>query len=1122
MKCSACQHDNDPGTKFCEECGNKLIRVCSGCGVELKPTTKFCPECGVSTAATVPTTKTSVRSIADYTPKHLADKILQSKSALEGERKQVTVLFADIQGSMQLATQLDPEQWHTLLERYFAILADAVHRFEGTVNQYTGDGIMALFGAPIAHEDHAQRACYAALQARDALRAFADELRVREGLNFGFRLGINSGDVVVGKIGDDLRMDYTAQGATVGIAQRVEQLAAAGCVYLSGDTASVVSGYFALRSLGDTALKGFEQPVALFELVGIGGARSRLDVAIERGLSRFVGRASEMQTLQAALEHAERGHGQAVGIVGEPGLGKSRLCYEFVTQCRARGLPVYEAHCPAHGKNIPYLPILELLRNFFGVRVQDDNAQARKQIAGTLLLLDADLQEGLPVLFEFLGVADPGQPLPPMDAQAKQRQLYELVHRVIRAQDAQGQLSVFLIDDLHWVDAASNGFVNQLVAAAEGHRALVVLNFRPEYEAAFAGKGGYQQLPLMPLGEGPLRELIADRLGTDETVGALAEQIFRWTGGNPFYTEELIHGLVEAGALAGSQGRYRLTTRVAEITVPTSVQAVLAARIDRLPETAKRLLQTAAVIGKEFSGLLLEAVSDLAGSDYESALAQLKARDFIFERALYPVFEYAFKHPLTHEVAYGSQLAARRAQVHAAVARAVEVQAGNKVDEQAALLAHHCAQAGEPLAAARWYRRAAEWIGPRNYQTAFGHWRRALELTRGDDDPEAISLLALAYSNATRLAVRVGMSGEETAALFEEGCRAVERAGDQAAAVMLRANYGLGLVVNLGFRDDYFGIFLDAIRIADRTDDIGLAAGVRAPVAWGYLYCGLLVEAERVADETIALVADDIYCGFEVFGNSPLLASRNVRLHAIGQSRDPNAGLIGLLLVRQRAEETGFLENAIFALFLELELRYALGRFDDAYTRIRMAEQWARNKGFMWELITMVATCDALLGAEDWQVLRANATAALEQIREQGLAIHAPRFRAHLGIAELARGNASAAREAALAGVQGMRDMQAVWNPHSYAVLARAQLALAEPTSAISETLDEYEAVLQRTGFHIYDGEMHDLRARLAAREGHEAERSAALARAHDCYTRFGMTERAGRVDGMTRLSTAD
>ncbi|NIQ90348.1 MAG: adenylate/guanylate cyclase domain-containing protein, partial [Deltaproteobacteria bacterium] len=350
------------------------------------------------------------RNPRDYTPKHLADKILQSKSALEGERKQVTVLFADVKGSLELAEQVDPEEWHRILDRFFQILADGVHRFEGTVNQYTGDGIMALFGAPIAHEDHAQRACYAALHLRDELRRYADELRRTKALSFSVRIGLNSGEVIVGKIGDDLRMDYTAQGHTVGLAQRMEQLAPPESTYLTDQTARLVEGFFRLRDLGEFDLKGAGQPVRAFELEDVGALRTRLEVSRARGFSKFVGRDREMASLESALAQAGEGRGQVVGVVGEAGVGKSRLCLEFVERCRARGIAVYEAHCPAHGKAVPFLPLLELLRAYFGIAERDTAAEARRKIAGTLLLLDEGMRELLPLVFDFMGVPDPEHP----------------------------------------------------------------------------------------------------------------------------------------------------------------------------------------------------------------------------------------------------------------------------------------------------------------------------------------------------------------------------------------------------------------------------------------------------------------------------------------------------------------------------------------------------------------------------------------------------------------------------------------------------------------------------------------------------------------------------------------
>ena len=1061
------------------------------------------------------------RSPQTYTPKHLADKILQSKSALEGERKQVTVLFADIQGSMQLATQLDPEQWHALLERYFAILADAVHRFEGTVNQYTGDGIMALFGAPIAHEDHAQRACYAALQGRDHLRAFADELRLTQGLNFSFRIGLNSGDVVVGKIGDDLRMDYPAQGATVGIAQRIEQLAAPGHVYLSGATERLVAGYFQLRAMGKTDLKGLTEALPLFELEATGSARNRLDVSATRGLSRFVGRATEMQTLQAALAHAESGHGQVIGIVGEPGLGKSRLCFEFIEHCRRQKVPVFEAHCPAHGKNIPYLPILELFRNYFEIKTDDDAPQSRKKIAGTLILLDPTLSESLPVLFEFMGVGDASHPAPRIDAEAKQRQLYELLHRVVRAQDAPGQVSVTLIDDLHWVDAGSDGFVNQLVSAVAGRRSLIVLNFRPEYIAAFANRPHYQQLPLVPLGDAPLRELIADLIGHDRSVTELSTHIIEWTSGNPFYTEELIKALIEARDLVGQPGHYRLMTTLARLVVPANVRAVLAARIDRLPEAAKRLLQTAAVIGKEFSGPLLEAVTELPAIEQAAALERLKAGDFVYERALYPVFEYPFKHPLTQEVAYQSQLQSRRAVVHGAVARALEAQAGDKLDEQAALLAHHCELAGEVLNAARWHKRAAEWAGLNDINAALYHWQNARDLAYKAGGEEAAVLTTVSCSRMLASAWRVGTLATECTALFEEGCAAAERVGDLASLAMLNGSYGSALrALNLGSALDHVRYAAVAVEIADRTDNTVLQCGTRGSLMFGHGYSGQLRESERVCDEIITLANGDPHFGTQVSGYSPLLAAESYRLWCIGFMRDPESFFQRAEFLRQRALDRGYPEQALWGLCREAELRWALGSSDGARTLAQTAAQLAVNFGIGNQIQAALTQCYALAHAREWETSLDVASDTLRLIRARGiLRLFEPSFLAHIGAAHLELGSLHASRTAALERLTFMREAKCALSPLSYAVLARAQLVLREPATDILKTLDEYAALLERTEFHLHEGELHELRACLAAREGHHLEQTAALRRAHDCYAQFGMAAHAERVDNLMGLS---
>src|ERR1700687_3972104 len=510
-----------------------------------------CAPRAAATAAPSPPSAHTPPDPSVYTPKHLADKILQSKSALEGERKQVTVLFADVKGSMELADQLDPEEWHKILERFFAILTDGVHRFEGTVNQYTGDGIMALFGAPIAHEDHAQRACYAALQLLDELRTYAREVKRTHGLDFAVRIGLHSGAVVVGKIGDDLRMDYTAQGQTVGLAQRMEGLAEASTCFVTGSTAALVAGYFALDDLGPFRVKGVAEPVAVFVLRGLGAVRRRFDASRARGLTHFVGREEDMRTLDAALEQAQAGHGQVVGVVAKAGTGKSRLCFEFTEGCRARDMSIIEGQAVAHGKNIPLLPMLQVFRAYYGISERDDDLTVREKIAGRLLLLDDSFRDVLPVMFDFFGVPDPERPVARMDPDARQRQLFAVLRQLVQRDDPSGRQYVTLIEDLHWMDPASEAFLTEWVDAVRAARRLLVVNFRPEYHAAWMQKSYSRQLPLAPLGPEAIRKLLEALLGSDPSTRGLAEAVHTRTGGNPFFTAEGVQTLLESGNLPG-------------------------------------------------------------------------------------------------------------------------------------------------------------------------------------------------------------------------------------------------------------------------------------------------------------------------------------------------------------------------------------------------------------------------------------------------------------------------------------------------------------------------------------------------------------------------------------------
>ena len=687
------------------------------------------------------------RPPVDYTPRHLAERILKSRSAVTGERKQVTVLFADVVGSLDIAGQLDPEEWHHILDRFFKVLTEGVHRFEGTVNQYTGDGIMALFGAPLALEDHAQRACYAALWLREPLRNLNDEIRREYGLNLVVRMGVNSGEVIVGAIGDDLRMDYTAQGHTVGLAQRMEQLAPADSACLSEHTARFIADQFTLRDLGRFDIKGVSESTQVFELIDAASLRTHAQ-------SPFVGRRNELATLSSALDRALSGGGQVFGVVAEAGTGKSRLCDQFVQGCRQQDLTVYQAHCPAHGVSVPLLPVLELLRNYFDIRTEDPAQTTREKIAGRLILLEREFEEILPLLFDFLGVTDPQDPLPEMHTEVKQRRMYAFVRRLVQLHAAREPLVIF-VDDLHWIDPASDLFVAELVEAVADTRTFLLINFRPEYTAEWTHRSYYQQLPLVPLGPEEVAELVGNLLGSDPSLRALAQLIYERTRGNPFFTEEVVQDLKESPHLEATASGHRLVGAIDSLEVPATVQAVLQARIDRLSDQEKQVLQFASVIGKDFEETLLAAASDIQEDELRSNLAALLRSEFLLQRSVFPIASYSFKHPLTQQVAYESQLRDNRRATHLAVAAALQKHQQGEPGEAASLIGHHLEQAGETSEAARWLTIAADWSEDHDLPSAFAHRRKVIDLLTGNlDDPDDRARAFKAYEDFTALGWR--------------------------------------------------------------------------------------------------------------------------------------------------------------------------------------------------------------------------------------------------------------------------------------------------------------------------------------------------------------------------------
>ena len=687
MLCPRCRHDNPPQSAYCLDCGDPLTFTCGSCGADLPPGSRFCNICGTPVQPSAGL-RPRFASPDTYTPKHLAAKILTSKSALEGERKHVTVLFADLKGSMELLADRDPEEARRLLDPVLERMMEAVHHYEGTVNQVMGDGIMALFGAPVAHEDHAVRACYAALRMQRLINLYADGLQRQGGTPVQIRVGLNSGEVVVRTIGSDLQMDYTAVGQTTHLAGRMEQMAKPGTILVTGDTLKLAEGYVRVRPRGPVTAKGLGNPIEVYELTGVGPARSRLEASAGRGLTRFVGRERELQQLAQGLERSGAGHGQVVAIVGEAGVGKSRIVWEFTRSHRTQGWLVLESRSVSYGRATPYLPVTGLLRTYLGIEKRDDQRKIRERLAGKLLTLDRKLEPLLTPLLALLDVPIDDVAWDALDPPQRQQRILEAVKRLL-CRESRVQPILLLFEDLHWIDSESQALLDSLIESIPAAAVLLLVNYRPEYHDAWGGKTYYTRLEMDSLPPENAQELLNDLVGKDGTLEPLKRVLIERTEGNPFFLEESVRTLVETKVLDGDRGAYRMTKMPETWQIPPTAQAILAARIDRLPPEDKRLLQAASVIGKDVPYTLLQAIAGVPEESLSQGLDRLEEAEFLYETSLFPDLEYTFKHSLTHEVAYGSLLQERRRELHARIMEAIEVLYSDRLTEEIERLAHH-------------------------------------------------------------------------------------------------------------------------------------------------------------------------------------------------------------------------------------------------------------------------------------------------------------------------------------------------------------------------------------------------------------------------------------------------
>ena len=819
MRCLSCKSENLAGARFCDFCGTPLAQPCPACGDPNRSIAKFCHACGASLSSVAgagdnkATTKAALAITQPVEPQFVP----------EGERKLVTALFVDIIGSTEIGQDLDPEEARAIIDPALELMINAARHFDGHVVQSTGDGIFALFGAPVAREDHAQCALYSAIKMRQDLGRYSRQREAEGKPPLQFRAGVNTGEVVVRPIKTgNAHVEYTPIGHTVNLASRLQTLARPGTTVVSESTRSLVEGFFAFRSLGPTTVKGVSDPVDVHEVIGLGPLRTRLERSAGRGLSRFVGRTKEKAALTQAAELAKSGIGQIVAVMAEPGIGKSRLFFEFKTKLHSEW-KVIEAFAVAHGRVSAFLPVVELLRDYFSITDDDDATVRREKIAAAALSLDPALQDGLPYINALLEAAEDKDRLAGMEPHLRRTRTLEAVTRLLLAESAKQPL-VIVFEDLHWIDEESQGFLDLLAEAVSGSRLLMLVNYRPEYTQRWNDKAWCTLLRLESLGGDTAEELLSALLGDGSALSPLKELIIKTTGGVPFFMEETVQALFDEGALEQRKGKVHLMRPLNSLRIPPTVQAILAARIDRLQTDEKNLLQTLAVLGREFVLSLARAVAGKSEPELERLIAQLERGDFVYEQPSMTDVEYIFKHALTQEVAYNSVLLERRKQLHEHAGRAIEMLYSASLDDHLAELAHHFSRSVNQIKAIEYLHRAGSQAMSRGALIqAIRDFEAALDLIKAlprSAERDGLELLQLTPLGTAYIATR-GYASPEVGPVFKRAKELCERIGtpEQLFAVVW-GNFAWHVV--RGDMGQSLSIANESMTLAERFDDPGI------------------------------------------------------------------------------------------------------------------------------------------------------------------------------------------------------------------------------------------------------------------------------------------------------------
>ena len=1056
MRCPSCNYDNPADALFCMKCGTKVEPRCSSCDTVNPAAANFCRKCGGALGAAADSSPGPAAAVK--TPRVEVTLERPTAEGLEGERKTVTAMFADIKGSTELMRDLDPEEARAIVDPALKLMIDAVHRYDGYVVQSTGDGIFALFGAPVAHEDHPQRAVHAAIAARDDLRGHGKDLRIHGRAGLEVRIGINTGEVVMRSVQTGGHIEYSPVGHVINLASRMQSVAPADGVVVSEETRVLVEGYFELRPLGPTAVKGVAGSINVYEVMATGALRGHFDLAARRGLTRFVGRARELEQLQRALEQAIGGRGQIVAVMAEAGTGKSRLFHEFKATLPP-ACKLLEAYSVSHGKASAWLPVLELLRGYFDLRDAEDAASRRAKVRAALAELDPTLDDTLPYLFALLGIQEAPDPIAHMDPQIKRRRTLDAIKRIV-LRESLNQPIVVIFEDLHWIDEQTQALLDLVADSIAPAKILLLVNYRPEYSEQWNSKTYYSKIGLNPLGGADGAAMLAALLGASVELNPLKKLIVERTGGNPFFVEEFVQALFDEGALIRN-GAVKVTRSLSQLRLPLTVQGILAERIDRQPGEHKQLLQTLSVIGRESSLNLLTQVAAHPNSQLARMLSELRAAEFIYEQPVSGGVEYVFKHALTQEVAYNSLLIERRKQLHERAGQAIESMFAEQLDDHLTQLAHHYGHSDNVEKAIEYLGRAGQQALQRSaHDDAISGLNAAIVLLQAlPDSPGRLQReLPLQLARGSVLSAIKGWSAPEVERAYLRARELCERLGDRPEFFFVL--YGLYVVYYIrGELPMAYALAEQLLRRAQSNNDsthLLLAHNALGSVTFDM---GKLLPAKEHMEATISL--------YDPARHGPF---------AVGTSFDLKG----------------------FALSYVAMTVWLLGYPDEALKRAEEAVEYTRT---LSHPLSMTGV-EFFLGVV--RQLRREAGDA-QKAPERAIALSAEHgFAFWLGVATILRGSATAQQGLDEEGIAQMEEGLSAYRstaaktggPRWLSWLAEACMESGRLNDGLS-VLAEALASVQETDGHQYEAEICRLRGELLLKQNHSN-----TTEAQECFER--------------------